>query len=780
MPRDDQVALAGVVYDLVHDDQVPRGKRMWEREVIKSDISDPGVIKTARWDISGPVGVSREGPDGYLGVDYAIDLDHRYRQLLTSGPKRNALTLTTLSSRQEIVPTSDITKTNWSEGAGDADGSAFDELDEGSGSVDSTGTYWKVGTDSDFLTVGLASPASTVPTGVSVTAALNSFVIGVQLKHTTTSEHNDWEIRLYQGTTVLWSRTRTNSSITDWLSVTESLPQSVADQITDWTDLRIGIRRSGAPASAGGEMHVSALWLVVPATDGGHVVSMVEDRSQFFVSRGSFTTQINPTDMLEVDSEDHGAPVKSSVVWAGAGYVALDKDADIDKRTAVTAASSTYSAVSGVDARALAVGANKLWLVDAGKNTAADENTVKFATAAVTGAGNLSNPIRVIDPGSDATGIYTQGPYALFGYERGVNSYTDRGTPTELLDAIKKFPSVQNAGQGASLWGYTYIATELGLYAVNVARGFANPVGPGEGLRGQDFEGPLDGFPTAVETLGELLFVAYRNADGSSWTYIGQFGTETGTTGRPEWYTFRRLPSTECNEIGIIASRPNPTVVLAEDGDVSWYTTSHQSRWIADSNYEFSVDGGTWYGTTMMRAAGMLINVRAIKFLTENCNANRTWQAAVSMDEGSYVDVGTFVSTNGLQTKRPSLSGAPLATVSGSTLKPRLVQTNDSESTPAQIRGFLDIEYDERPETVGKHVFAIKMNRQSSAKIYAALRDLIDRRKAAGKTPQQIVLPGGDDPVDRQYGYVTDISGVTDIDGKGTQVVFVTVLDWTI
>ncbi|HEX9767249.1 MAG TPA: hypothetical protein VGA36_10835, partial [Nitriliruptorales bacterium] len=86
--------LGGNKYRIAVDDLVPRGKRAWSRLVKKSDTTDPGVIKTARWKVHGPIGLSREQPDGELGPDYTDDLDSRNEYLLTSTPKRNAVTLT--------------------------------------------------------------------------------------------------------------------------------------------------------------------------------------------------------------------------------------------------------------------------------------------------------------------------------------------------------------------------------------------------------------------------------------------------------------------------------------------------------------------------------------------------------------------------------------------------------------------------------------------------------------------------------------------------------------
>lgn len=70
-----------------------RGKRAMTRKTRPSQPTDPSMLLTRRWKLSGPLGKSRQGEDGSLGCEYAT-LDHRFDDLLTSLPAVSTLTLT--------------------------------------------------------------------------------------------------------------------------------------------------------------------------------------------------------------------------------------------------------------------------------------------------------------------------------------------------------------------------------------------------------------------------------------------------------------------------------------------------------------------------------------------------------------------------------------------------------------------------------------------------------------------------------------------------------------
>ena len=112
-------------------------------------------------------------------------------------------------------------------------------------------------------------------------------------------------------------------------------------------------------------------------------------------------------------------------------------------------------------------------------------------------------------------------------------------------------------------------------------------------------------------------------------------------------------------------------------------------------------------------------------------------------------------------------------------LKPRLTQVADNEASPPQIRGFLDITYDERPETVEEHTFMLVLGAGdfTAETEDDALAVLLDPGNSAAQTPIPLTLPG---ETATTYGFVVDISGRMDLDAHGTQAVAVTVLGWDV
>lgn len=765
-----KVALAGNKYLIASENQVPSGKRAWARSLKKSDISDPGVFKTARWNISGPFGQSRESDEGFLGVDYTDNLEHRYARLLTSAAARNAGGLTAGTASQYLAPIADVTVPGaWTEGAGDADSDAFDELDDVFGAPDSDTTYWTTSTNDSEIILQMSVPTIPIPNGSNTFSA---FLVVGRIKNSVTTF--DIDITLYEGVTQIATTTDSLTGTT-YQNATLTVSQSEMDSITDFGNLRLGVSRT----SGTGNLNLTQVYVAIPDPYASGAKFFNDDGGYIFIGSGARVAQVDPADMSMIVSSGRGSTITDMVAeWGGQGLIARGSDDVAQSRSAITSAGSTYTDITSVSASRMEPGSDRLWIVDA--SGGADDGQVKFALGALTSA-NLSNPFQVADPSATTTGLHATGPYMMVAFDRGLNSFTSAGKAVRYMPNLRDFKSRFNGISGdEGFQGWYYLATQLGLYAISIEGNVVNPVGPGEGLAGQGFEGGIDGFPTAVKFIGENLFVAYLTTAGDTYIFRGTFGPDTAGTGRPEWFTFYKLSQVSCFGIGMTSLRTNPTLLVAEDDDYAWFTLGRRGRDIADANYVFDVGGGTWYGSTMMRGAGKLINVRGGKFFTENCDANNTWQLAVSMDEGSYVNVGSAVITDGLQSVIPTDGASPpvpLSTVSGSYLKSKLTQVAASSTAPPQLRGFLDIEYDERPETIEEHQFLIIIGGGDFDKDteWTNLKNLYDRGNANAQTPQTFTLPE-DNAV--AYGFVTDISERIDIDGKGTQGVYVTLQEW--
>ena len=106
----DFLHLNGKRYPIALEGQL-HGKRGITRNGARaSQISDPGRLQQADWPLSGPLGNSREGKDGVLGIDYAT-LEHRYDGLLTSPAEGNVVDLTGFEDAGSGGTTSDLPQT---------------------------------------------------------------------------------------------------------------------------------------------------------------------------------------------------------------------------------------------------------------------------------------------------------------------------------------------------------------------------------------------------------------------------------------------------------------------------------------------------------------------------------------------------------------------------------------------------------------------------------------------------------------------------------------------
>ena len=553
-------------------------------------------------------------------------------------------------------------------------------------------------------------------------------------------------------------------------NISFTVPEANIATLSDHAGIRMGIAAS--TISGSDSIRVTEMQFDLPSLDVNNVIGINEQDGQVFIDRGDRTAQLNPGDMTEVGSpQDHGSAITDSVAsWLGAGYVAFGGNKVVQKRTAVTNAGSTYANVASVNFTKMAVGPDRLWGVVA--DGGVDDGEVAYAVAALTTA-NLSNGIPVADTNSGhITGLYTLGELMVAGTQRGPRSFTDAGAPAVLGEAVADFPSTINGASGGSLWGWHYHGTKLGTYAISPDGRIENPVGPGEGHEGLAFEGPIDGFPTAIKPFKDSLWAAYLTSTGDTYLLRGVFNPQiTPGSGRPDWYVVRKLTGVECHAIGATTGRAVPALVWGEDDGVSYADLAYRGREIADTtNYAFGTGGGQWFGMTLMMPVGLTGNVRWAKFFSENCNSTNTWQLALSSDEGDYVDIGSAVTTNGSRTVRPVSSSVPLATVSFATLKPRLTQVASSEVNPPQLRGDLTIAYDERPEFVREVDVLIEGNGSDLATLQALVGD--DQKR-----PVPIRLPSQTDVNTDLYGYVSAAQWY-DRTNPDDNVIMLKVVEW--
>ena len=168
---------------------------------------------------------------------------------------------------QFAIPTSDIAQDAWTEGVGDGDGDAFDELDEGidGGAPDDDTTYWQspanpAAGEAIRCAVGLEiSGAALEDPGVNIGHILKARC----RKGAAAGRSVDVTVRLFEGATQRASTSLAN--ITNaWTTISLILTAAEADAITDYTNLRIEVDPDSSPPGAMRNLFCTAMEFEFP------------------------------------------------------------------------------------------------------------------------------------------------------------------------------------------------------------------------------------------------------------------------------------------------------------------------------------------------------------------------------------------------------------------------------------------------------------------------------------------------------------------------------------
>ena len=614
-------------YTLLAEEQLPKGRRALSRSLRASVPSDPGRLVTRRWKLSGPIGPSREGADGFLGVDYADNLATDNDELVTSAMARNAVTLT-----------------------------GFDP-----------------------------------PTTSGVVLGSTKFGAGV----------------------------------------------------------------------------------LGPAYAAGNCEFFDEDRGALFYHRQRGTTQLQASDMSVQQTVVHPAAVAGVAIWKDKGYLGLGIESAMMRRVTVRSGGSDYETVSirgtPIGSKALRKGSDRLWMVVADPS----EEFTNHLRYTLDDFVSASCSFAVRDDKIPATGIGTLGALTIVGNELGAGSFTDQGVPVAVAEPLEGHRSANNGKHFATMWGWEYFTTDVGLFAWNGGL-VTNPVGPEANQR---FEGPIDGRPTALWPYKDSVWVAYLTPAGDTYILRGKFGPLTAALGIPDWYPWLKLSSTEAHMIGSTGQRTNPTITWGEGTNMAYGTLGRRGRDIADSNYRFGVTGGTLFLTTLMGDQHVLRNLRYGQFHCENMVSGDSWQLAISVDEATAVNIGSAVTANGVARAVPVSAGVPLTTVNGYFFKPQLTQVAagaGSSTAPPQIRGFLDLTFDERPDVIEEVTLVVLLDEVNPRTQYNRLKTLAEPDTAS---PVTVKLPDdfGDTTV---YGIVAGVDEFKDVKGDAVEAVTVKIHQW--
>ena len=514
------------------------------------------------------------------------------------------------------------------------------------------------------------------------------------------------------------------------------------------------------------------------AVAGTTIAYVAEQNSYMIFFGGRVATQVRISDWAVVDTHIFDATVKGVASWFGKVRVGLGGTKALQTLTGISESGMTWAdqQVSSTDvlAKALEVGTDRLWLVRA-SSTGANDNEVRYT---LDDFSSISNSFVVGNPKAGATGLGSFGAAGVtsVGSEVGIYAATNEGKPIALSKALAGTRSSENGRQFADPgFGFQYAISAKGLRAL-IPGQFDQPIGIGSPyMRG--FEGH-DGRPVAILPVGDELMIAYETSAGDAYLYRcvpGQQGNALNLDHFPLAY----ISSTEVRTFFSTATPTNPVIGWGAGTNATYIAQGRTGADIYDANYDFSTGGGVWYGTTLTRNQHLKKTLRLVRFATENMSSGDSWQVAMKFDTAAYLNIGSAVTSSGYQTVRPVSGGAPISNITGHALKLRLTQVAagaDSETSPPQIRGPVEAEYDERPAEITEldipiHLGAVS---KSTAKDLATLELL-----SGSSTDGPVAIKLWDDRTTVRYGMVAGVE-TQDVKGDDVKVAVVRVQLWDV
>lgn len=200
-------------------------------------------------------------------------------------------------------------------------------------------------------------------------------------------------------------------------------------------------------------------------------------------------------------------------------------------------------------------------------------------------------------------------------------------------------------------------------------------------------ESPIQGYFTALWGSERWLYGALYNP-GTDKTHI--LAGHVPTEGEPfqdkllSWFPIATLgDGVECEalrDIETYGGRANATMVGGHDDDLFWFTQGRLAREIDDANYLFSPSGSAYF-TELRRERHLDKYPVGLELETTGCDAGKTVTVYMAADGGSYEQVGSPITTNGIQ--RIHIPAGD--NFHGSRLKIRVDAVTDSSSSSPKV-----------------------------------------------------------------------------------------------
>lgn len=529
---------------------------------------------------------------------------------------------------------------------------------------------------------------------------------------------------------------------------------------------------------------------------GQDVIVFDEQSGRLFAHRGSLSTQVNLSTWAVEATQAQDAVVRWAESWYGYGRIALGPSVPMQTRVGVSSSGSMYADTVSVSPPAdvyanyvTGHGSDRAWIVDASQAG----STFNNANFTLDSFETMAAPFQVGDPMVGVNGIGPFGPVTSFGSQNQVASFTDQGKPVPLSTALAALLSPVNGQQFANPgFGWNYYISVMGLRAHDL-RGNDNPIGIGERMRG--FTGH-NGIPTAIFAARGELWVVYETSAGNIYGYRGVFGAQTANTGQPLFFPWFYAAATTCGAV-FSSTTPNIgtqslTIVRGSGTNMTYMTIAANGRDDLASTI-YSVAGGVGYLTTYDENPNLLRTLRLARVKARGMTSGSSWAVAVGFDTSptnptgsTYTTIGT-ITTDGYKVLTPVSGSAPIAGISGHTVKPRVTQTaagSGASSTPPELYGTLELEIEERPDQIEAIEVAVKMEgaNVSQNMLWTLLQALVGSQTDG---PFKIQLPDDLAPAvstgsggGQKYGMVEAVTSRSDIKDGAFEAVTVSIQCW--
>lgn len=305
--------------------------------------------------------------------------------------------------------------------------------------------------------------------------------------------------------------------------------------------------------------------------------------------------------------------------------------------------------------------------------------------------GNWSADYPIGDPNGKINQVFSHNRWDYVLKDEGLFSFDqDTSEEANLLTDFEVFRSSEN--RWVTRWHDQLLVCSLaGLYRY-LQQGAARPVGAEELELN---EGVLQNtFPTAASTFGRWAYVAhYRPSTNTTYLVMHRKAREGDATfGSPvtavcviDSFTGR------CNAMHLTSMGVNgPEMYYARDTDVSWFELTRDGR---PAKYRTSGTIQCDFAPNDLGNPMTIKYARGFEFVGRNASATKTIQWACAFDDGGFNNVGAPVTSLNTFAQRFFVPGV---NDSGRVVQPRLTLTNDSETTPPEIRDVV-LNYEERP-----------------------------------------------------------------------------------